>query len=183
MIIAEQPDHPSHTPNPPSMDDIVARYQSMLASIGRQYRLSAEAREDAAQSTWLALIRHYDRIRDHERLGGWLATTMRRECLRMCRHDRREVAGAELTADVADPDEPDVADTVVHAFTVRRLYEALSRLSYREQRLLMLQLNPSEPAYSEISRLLDMPIGSIGPVRGRALRKLRVLLSDIDLAA
>jgi len=54
------------------------------------------------------------------------------------------------------------------------------RTGYIERRLIRLQLDPAQPRYAEISRSLGMPVGSIGPIRGRALRKLRCLLRDLE---
>jgi DNA-directed RNA polymerase specialized sigma24 family protein len=54
--------------------------------------------------------------------------------------------------------------------------DALSALPSRWQRLLeMLMADPPVP-YTEISDQLGLPIGSIGPTRGRCLDRLRVLL-------
>ena len=43
------------------------------------------------QTTWLRLVENLDRIKDPERLGAWLATTARRECLRHIRLRGREL--------------------------------------------------------------------------------------------
>jgi len=54
--------------------------------------------------------------------------------------------------------------------------DAMSRLPGRWQRLMeMLMADPPVP-YTEISDRLGLPIGSIGPTRGRCLDRLRVLL-------
>jgi DNA-directed RNA polymerase specialized sigma24 family protein len=39
------------------------------------------------------------------------------------------------------------------------------------------------PAYAELARQTGMPIGSIGPTRGRYLRRLRQLMEDAGLGA
>jgi DNA-directed RNA polymerase specialized sigma24 family protein len=61
-----------------------------------------------------------------------------------------------------------------------RLYQAIAQLPDRERRLIQLQLDPTQPGYAQISRTIPMPIGSIGPIRGRALRRLRTLLHDLE---
>jgi DNA-directed RNA polymerase specialized sigma24 family protein len=53
------------------------------------------------------------------------------------------------------------------------LWRSFARLRQSDQALLrMLMIHP-RPAYEEISAALDMPIGSIGPTRQRALSRLR----------
>ena len=57
----------------------------------RAHRLNAVDGAEVVQTTWLRLVEHLDRIRDPERLGGWLAATARNECLRQIRLGAREV--------------------------------------------------------------------------------------------
>jgi DNA-directed RNA polymerase specialized sigma24 family protein len=56
-----------------------------------------------------------------------------------------------------------------------RVRAALERLDERCRRLLMLLFagDNERPAYDEVSRRMDMPVGSIGPTRARCLAKLR----------
>src|SRR5438093_11326126 len=71
-------------------DAIVSNYGSLLWSIARSYRLSAADAGDVVQLTWLRLVENIDRIADPDRLPGWLATTIRRECLQLIRRAGRE---------------------------------------------------------------------------------------------
>jgi RNA polymerase sigma factor (sigma-70 family) len=56
------------------------------------------------------------------------------------------------------------------------LWEALSRLPERCQRLLRIVAWEPRPDYSSVADTLEMPIGSIGPTRRRCLDKLRTEL-------
>ena len=161
--------------------EIADRYTGLLHGIGRQYRLTPEEREDAAQSTWLALCQNADQIRDPQRVPGWLATTMRRFSAAAIRRRHRESPASDwldtfATAEVA----PELADAVATKHATLRLHQAIAQLPERERRLIQLQFGPTEPGYTQISRTMPMPIGSIGPVRGRALRRLRTLLHDLE---
>ena len=77
---------------------LVRRYEPMLRSIGRQYRLAPADIDDAMQTTWLRLFRVLHAIRTPDALGGWLATTMRRECWQILQAPTREVLVAEAPA-------------------------------------------------------------------------------------
>src|SRR5260370_33261463 len=79
---------------------LVERYTSLLWSVARSYRLPEAEASDAVQTTWLRLVEHLDRIADPERLPGWLATTVRRECMRLVPRAGREAYAA--LADVPD---------------------------------------------------------------------------------
>ena len=163
--------------------EIADRYASMLRHIGCRYRLTREERDDAAQSTWLALCQNADRIRDPQCIPGWLATTMRRFSAAAIRSRHREQPASDLfdTDIFAMQDTaPDIADTVAARHATQRLGQAITHLPDRERRLIQLYLDPTQPRYAQISRAVPMPIGSIGPIRGRALNRLRILLHDLE---
>ncbi|MGH3568616.1 MAG: RNA polymerase sigma factor [Pseudonocardia sp.] len=161
-------------------DTLVTRFNRLLWSIARGFRLDDSAAADAVQTTWLRLVDNLDRIAEPERLGGWLGTTMRRECLRILRSARREApstvpewlddtpsGGRPLDADLLD-NERDAA-----------LWRAFGMLNERCQRLLRVLMASPPPSYADVSAALDVPIGSIGPTRQRCLRQLqRVALAD-----
>lgn len=162
-------------------DELVARYGGMLWGIARSFRLDAADAADAVQTTWLRLVEHLDSIDDAERLPGWLATTVRRECLRLLRTGGRERPGGEgwsddLVADTEPLDASMLADERDAA-----LWRALGALTQRCQQLLRVLMATPPPSYSMVADALDMPIGSIGPSRGRCLDQLRRIAASDDL--
>ena len=161
--------------------EIADRYAGLLHGIGRRYRLTPEEQDDAAQSTWLALCQSADQIRDPQRIPGWLATTMGRLSAAAVRRRHRESPASDWidTFAPADP-APEAADAVATKHATVRLRQAVAQLPERERRLIQLQFGPTEPGYKQISHAMHMPIGSIGPVRGRALSRLRTLLHDLE---
>jgi RNA polymerase sigma factor (sigma-70 family) len=152
-------------------NQIVERYAGRVWAVARAHRLSAADAADVSQTTWLRLLEHLPRLTAPERVGAWLATTARRECLRVIRRSGREWPHDEL------PDVPAPAADLVHELvTAERdaaLWQAFARLRARDQALLRLLAQDPAPGYAEISQALEMPIGSIGPTRVRALDRLR----------
>ena len=59
--------------------------------------------------------------------------------------------------------------------------DATQRLAPRCQRLLGLLMGDDDLPYKEIAEQLSMPIGSIGPTRGRCLDHLRQILAETEL--
>jgi DNA-directed RNA polymerase specialized sigma24 family protein len=53
---------------------------------------------------------------------------------------------------------------------------ALEHLPGRWQSLMRMLMADPPISYAEISQTLELPVGSIGPMRGRCLEKLRVVL-------
>jgi RNA polymerase sigma factor (sigma-70 family) len=151
---------------------LVDRYNGLVWSVARAHRLSTVDASDVVQTTWLRLVENLGRLQDPERVGAWLATTARRECLRTLRHSARMVA-------VEDPPEQVTESQLDAALLVeerdRALWQAFGELSERCQALLRILVADPPPSYEDISAALDMPIGSIGPTRQRCLERLRGL--------
>jgi RNA polymerase sigma factor (sigma-70 family) len=158
-------------------DELVNRYVTLLWSIGRAHRLDTADAADAVQTTWLRLLEHLDRIEEPERLVGWLATTMRRECLRILRHTGRERPHPPGVAlfNTADPSEP-VDAAMIRADRDAQLWQAFDQMPERCRRLLRILMTSPPPPYEAIAALLEIPVGTIGPTRQRCLKNLRKLL-------
>ena len=73
-----------------SWSRLVATHRHLLRSIARGYRLSDEEAGDATQNAWVALLTRLGTLRDPRCIAGWLASTMRHECLRIIRRRARE---------------------------------------------------------------------------------------------
>jgi RNA polymerase sigma factor (sigma-70 family) len=151
---------------------LVARFERLVWATARAHRLATSDAADVCQTTWLRLVENLDRIRDPDRLGAWLVTTARRECLRMIR-----LRGRELTTDETTPfDRPDedlVSTQVITRERDNALLRALSALDERCRMLLTLLSAVDPLSYDQIGAALEMPVGAIGPTRARCLDKLR----------
>lgn len=151
---------------------IVDRFSGLVWSTARSYRLSNADAADVVQLTWLRLVEHLDRVNDPDRIGAWLATTARRESLRVLRLSGRQ----QLTDDIDTFEAPAAEEIDVRLLTTERdsgLWRAFDALSDRCQALLRMLVAATEPSYEEVSAALDMPVGAIGPTRMRCLAKLR----------
>jgi RNA polymerase sigma factor (sigma-70 family) len=158
---------------------LVTQYDGLLRSVAHSFRLSPEHAGDAAQTTWLRLIQNVGKVREPEKLGGWLASTMRRECIRALRHQQREQPVEEFFGEYAG----DAVDTrLLLAERDALLWSAVDRLPERQRALLIALSASPAPSYKEVGERLGMAIGSIGPTRGKALRRLRELLAESGVA-
>jgi RNA polymerase sigma factor (sigma-70 family) len=151
---------------------LVDRHARLVWAIARAHRLSAADAADISQMTWMRLVENLGRLRDPESIRGWIATTARRECLRVISERSR----VEYRDELPEPDPrdcPDLDAGLLAAERDRTLWTAIGRLSERDQALLRLLSADPAPSYEVISELLEMPIGSIGPTRARCLERLR----------
>jgi RNA polymerase sigma factor (sigma-70 family) len=161
-----------------AMARLVRRATPLLWHVARGFRLDTGTAEDVVQNTLLALVRHGDSITEPHAVLRWLIVTARREAIRAAqskdRADLVEDPGTTLAAPESDSPEP----SVLAGAAQQALWRNISQLSERCQRLLRVIAFAERPDYAALSRALGMPVGSIGPTRGRCLAKLRSLLSD-----
>jgi RNA polymerase sigma factor (sigma-70 family) len=156
---------------------LVDQFARLIWSITGEFRLTESDAADVAQTTWLRLLEHIDRIEYPDRVGSWLAATARNECLRSIAAHKRVVLGhddAELDSAVAQ--DPDIDARLIADERAQVVQDAMSCLPRRWQKLLELLMADPPASYAEISDQLGLPIGSIGPTRGRCLARLRVVL-------
>lgn len=158
-------------------EELVDAYVGLIWKITSSHRLRPGDAADVSQTTWLRLLESIDKLQDPSRVGAWLATTARRECLRVLGQSKRWVLvceDGEFDGDAASAPELDAAlladerDDEVRA--------AVATLPPRCQQLLGLLMMDPSPSYEEIAAGLGMPIGSIGPTRGRCLKRLAEML-------
>jgi RNA polymerase sigma factor (sigma-70 family) len=152
----------------------------MIASVGRRYGLSQADIGELQQTTWLRLVENIHRLKQPERVGGWLATTASRQSLQLAKRASRYSSGADyVLANLPDTNQTFDIEISTDSAECRALQRAWDRLKPRCQNLLSLLMADEEVVgYKELSQLLNMPIGSIGPTRARCLEHLRRLLSE-----
>lgn len=163
--------------DPAAWQDLVDRYGRLIWSITRGFKLVESDAADVVQTTWVRLIEHIDRIEQPDRVGAWLAATARNECLRHVSARKRIVLVHEsVELESADQHGPEVDEALLAAERAEHVRAAMARLPPQWQQLLELLMADPPVSYAEISDQLGLPVGSIGPTRGRCLAKLRVLL-------
>jgi RNA polymerase sigma factor (sigma-70 family) len=164
-------------------ESLVERFGGLIWAITRGYRLGHSDAEDVCQATWLRLVEHLHRIRKPERVGAWLATTARRECLQALRNSERQVPmgdSTDIEPYVAEAiNASSVEDRVIASDEAATLWQAFERIPERWQLLLRVLMSDPSPTYEDVAKVLSMPIGSIGPTRARCLEHLR---RNIELA-
>lgn len=150
---------------------LVARYERLVYAIPIREGLDAETAADVAQYAFSELHRCLDAIREPERLAGWLAIVCRRA---VWRHKSGLVPTVELREERMEP-VPDFAQPYAEAVA---LYDAIESLGEPCRNLIRgLFFDPNEPDYASIAIYLGRPVGSIGPLRGRCLARLRQILN------
>lgn len=156
---------------------LVEQYARLIWSITTDFKLVESDAADVVQTTWMRLIEHIDRLQHPERVGSWLAATARNECLR-CLAARKRIVLSHTDVAFEGPaeHEPGIDEGLLAAERAKIVRDAMTHLPSRWQRLMELLMADPPVSYAEISDELGLPVGSIGPTRGRCLARLRVLL-------
>lgn len=160
-----------------ALDRLVHLLTPVLWHMARAYGLDRQAAEDAVQSTWLALVRNAESVRDPQAVWRWTTTTARREAWRLAGARRREETVEPATLDGAGPPMPGPEAQMLADDAAVSLWRQVARLPERCRRLLRVIAFDDRPDYASLATQLAIPVGSIGPTRGRCLDKLRRLLA------
>ena len=156
-------------------DAIVDRYERLVWSVVRSFRLDDASALDVTQTVWLRLIEHHDRIREPESLPSWLATTARNESIRTLNRLKRQTPSS-FEFDVEDVAANPVDDAMLSSEERAQVARAFATLGDDCQQLMRLLIADPPLDYETISEMIGRPVGSIGPTRGRCIKRLRQLM-------
>jgi RNA polymerase sigma factor (sigma-70 family) len=152
-------------------NELVERYTPLVWAICNRYRLSNHDIEDVGQNVWLLLVGQLGKLREPAALPGWLATTTKRECLRVVTTAQR--LGTRLDDAPEFVDDVVIDEEILRAELDAGLRAAFAELPPRCRQLLSMLISDPPYTYAEISTTLGIPMGSIGPQRARCLDRLR----------
>ena len=180
-------------------EQIVARYQPLINAISRRHRLAPYDVPDVSQYVWMQLLGHIHKLREPRALPGWISATTTHRCYEILRAHKRFVSVDPLAISPFDlvettagrmngEDRFGVDDDLLRRERRRAIRQGLAELSETQQQLLLLLVADPPVPYCEISRRMNLPVGSIGPTRARLLKKLqktiavRLLTEDMPSA-
>ena len=152
-----------------AFDELVGLLTPLLWHPVRGQGIDPVAAEDVVQTVWMRLLHGSAAIRDPQTVVKWLLTSARREAWRVGRQARSDLVrtaslfgeeGEELSAIPAQRDQ--TPEEVVFRDDRERCRELMRVIAFADR-----------PDYALIAESLGMPVGSIGPTRGRCLAKLR----------
>ena len=167
--------------DPVAWEEVVRRYGKLVSTTVHSFRLQDADALDAMQMTWLRLAENAHRVRFPERLGGWLMTTARRECLYILRQARSAPNLCHTAPDSVADHAVGPEQHAIDADTTRTLWNVVAELSPRRRVLLRTLFTDHPRSYAEAARAADIPSGGIGPTRARALRQLEIKLTGHGL--
>lgn len=152
---------------------IATSYRAMLFSVFlRWFRLSEEDAEDLFQEVMLQLVVKSAQVRN---VRTWLLGTAINQAKKRIRRLIRERNLAERYVENLELNEPEDREDVRELIS-----KGLEYLKPGDRRLLAL-IYIQGLSYQEVADVLGRPIGSIGPLRGRALRRLSKAVASLEV--
>jgi RNA polymerase sigma factor (sigma-70 family) len=172
-----------------ALDELVGLLTPLLWHTVRGQGVDAVAAEDVVQTIWMRLLHSSSSIRDPQTVVKWLLTAARREAWRVTKRSRSEMVrtaslfgqeGEDLNTLPTQREElPE--EVVFRDDRQRHLWAHVQKLPERCRELMRVIAFSDRPDYALIADSLGMPLGSIGPTRGRCLAKLRLVLAGDPL--
>lgn len=168
----------------PRMAELVEAATPAMWHTARAVGLDRAQAEDAVQMAWGQLVARASAVRDPQGVLAWLITTTRRCAIRLSQQSGRAVPVEDVAA-TADrqsaapsaPPEEAPEEVALRTERDRALWRHVQGLSPRCRELLRVIAFADKPDYASIAVRLGMPVGSIGPTRGRCLATLRTALA------
>lgn len=155
-----------------SWREITERFGPLVLHTARGTGLGSADAADVAQQTWIQLWKHGRQIREPGHLAAWLVVAARREAIRVATASNRYVLCADPETDYCSEKNCACDTYPVEGEYGGALAEALDRLPSHYRTLLVLTTSDLCLSYAEIAKRMRLPIGSIGPMRMRALEML-----------
>jgi len=147
----------------------VERFAPLVRRIARGMLRNPHDAEDAIQETLCRVVAHADQFDGRGSLEGWVRRIAVRTSLRLLRW--RRLVGL-FVEDVPVP-----AATGPDADTLRRLYDALDRLSARERAAFVLRYQ-EELSFADAAAAMNVRETTARGYAFRAVEKLRRLMED-----
>ena len=150
---------------------LAERWNGKLVAHAWRLTGDAEAARDAAQASWVEIVRGLGRLQDERAFPAWAFRIVSRRCARLVAENvrRREVAAAL----VVEPQE--AAAEAGHASDDKRLRDAIANLP-PHQRAAVALFYLEELSVVEVAVALEAPAGTVKTRLMHARRKLRAAL-------
>ena len=160
-----------------AVDDLYERFRRPAFALARRILADDVLAEDVLQDVFLSVWRDpsaFDRARGS--FASWLLALVHHKAVDLVRREdtarRRTVPMDPQSGEAAKRPSPDDIEAAAMRAELRvALRDGLAELSEEDQALL--RLNALAEPYKNVSELLQMKTGSIGPTLGRSLARLR----------
>ncbi len=164
---------------------LIDKYKRLIYSIPIKYGANQDDAADIFQAVCLELFSELSNLRKTESLKSWLITVTAHQAY----HWKKRQRPGDLELDSM---EPELAEAQVPAQALlptellaevereQKMREAFGKLPQRCAQMMRLLFYEDPPLpYAEVARRLGLATGSIGFIRGRCLKRLEKILTEM----
>lgn len=163
-------------------EELVERYQRLIATIPRRAGLTEEQVSDVFQDVFMTLLEKIQSIEQPEKIRSWLVTTTKFKTWAIVngRHDQVSIDDEDNSAAfILSDDSPLADDKLIELEQQHIIRTALGQLEERCRTILtMLYLKDPPSSYLEVAEKIGVGETSISPLRARCLNKIAKILSN-----
>jgi RNA polymerase sigma factor (sigma-70 family) len=160
--------------------ELIERYKRLIFSVPIKSGLTRDEAADIFQAVCLDLVVELPRLRDPQALASWLIQNALHKTGKWKRRQQRFVADdpAAVARDVgtSDPTPDAVLREIEEEQALRTAVASLAPRCRRMIEMLFFE-SPARP-YRDVAAQLGLAPGSIGFIRNRCLRRLRIALRE-----
>ena len=166
--------------DPAAWSALIDKYKNLIFSIPIKFGLSRDDAGDIFQAVCVDLLAGLPQLREPKALPKWLMRTTFHQCLRWKKDRLNLLDDTQETDRIPEPGSAELpANMIEQLQREQSIREAIASLPARcNQMVHMLFFETPPRPYQEIARELELATGSIGFIRGRCLKKLRLLLQE-----
>ena len=167
--------------SPEGIEALYAAYGTLAYTLALRIVHDEQAAEDVVQEAFLSIWRRAESYRrERGSLKGWVCGVVRNRAIDRLRSRRRQVAfDVPIEAAAAEPAISDTWAEVAAALTRRQVQEALQALP-EDQRTTIEMAYFGGYSQTEISRVMEIPLGTVKGRARLALSRLRGLLEGAE---
>lgn len=163
------------------------RYKSMVYRYSHYLTLNSAEAEDLFQDTWLRVVKHLPSCGMIESLQAWICritSNLYRDLLRKKKYRRMLFMDRPASSDAGDENFDFVITQVRdHGAAIEArmvIQRAIASLPYRQKQVFILK-EIEGFKLSEIGDSLRMPVGTVKSLLHRAVRQMRIELSEVSI--
>lgn len=161
-----------------AMDRLIAEYWPMVLSVCRRYFAQPQDAEDAAQETFLKLMRNVDKV--HGNVAAWLSATARTTSIDLLRKRRRRSAAYDTQVLAEVTPTSDATESIGWSMLFDRLDEAMASIDAPSRELIVERFFRQTPLRVLAGRC-DASVATMSRRTAEALRQLGAVFADMGV--
>ena len=169
--------------NRSAYNELVFRYKDRILNFLYRFMYDLDAAEDLAQETFIKVYTKKDSYREISKFSTWLytiASNLAKTHLRKI--NRRQTYSVSMLSRedrefIFKSPEQELDDSEVNRIDINMLTESIQNLDMEFRNILLLR-DIQELSYEDISKILDIPLGTVKSRINRGRIKLRDILKE-----